>query len=255
MRIDGAKALVTGASSGIGAAVCRAFADAGATVALVARRADRLAEVAAGLRPGRHATFACDVRDPAAIDATLAAVRERLGDVDVLVNNAGIGRYLPFVETDAEETAAILETNLHAALRFTRALLPGMLERRHGHVVNVASIAGRIGARNHAVYCASKFALAGLSESLVYELAGTGVGVTLVNPGIIATAFFEHPSFARFPATARRRAIAPEVVAAAIVRAVHRGSVEVTIPAHYAIGTVLKTVAPGLFRRLMQRYA
>jgi len=88
----------------------------------------------------------------------------------------------------------------------------------------------------------------------VYELAGTGVGVTLVNPGIIATAFFEHPSFARFPATARRRAIAPEVVAAAIVRAVRRGSVEVTIPAHYAIGTVLKTVAPGLFRRLMQRY-
>ncbi len=255
MRIEGATVLVTGASSGIGAAVCRVWADAGATVALVARRAEQLADVAAGLAPGRHATFPCDIRDPAAIEATLAAVRDRLGDVDVLVNNAGIGRYLPFVDTDAEETAAILETNLHAALHFARALLPGMLARGRGHVVNVASIAGRIGSRNHAVYCASKFALAGFSESLVYELAGTGVGVTLVNPGIIATPFFDHVSFARFPARARTRAIAPDVVAAAIVRAVRRGRVEVTVPGHYAVGTILKTLAPALFRRLMQRYA
>jgi len=103
------------------------------------------------------------------------------------------------------------------------------------------------------VYCASKFALAGFSESLVYELDGTGVGVTLVNPGIIATPFFEHASFARFPSRARRRAIAPEVVADAIVRALRRGDVEVTVPAHFALGTMLKTLAPGVFRRLMQR--
>jgi len=249
----GATALVTGASSGIGAALCRALAREGATVALVARRADRLAEVAATLAPGGHAVFSCDVRDPRAIDATLAAAGERLGPIDVLVNNAGIGRYLAFVDTDAAETAAILETNLLAALHFTRALLPGMLARRRGHVVNVASIAARIGSRNHAVYCASKFALAGFSESLVYELDGSGVGVTLVNPGIIATPFFEHASFARFPSRARRRAIAPEVVADAIVRALRRGDVEVTVPAHFALGTILKTLAPGVFRRLMQR--
>jgi short-subunit dehydrogenase len=255
MRIEGATALVTGASSGIGAAICHSLAAVGVTVALVARRAERLREVAAALPPGGHATFPCDVRDPAAIDATLARVHERLGDVDVLVNNAGIGRYLPFVETDAEETAAILETNLIAALHLTRALLPDMLVRGRGHVVNIASIAARIGSRNHAVYCASKFALAGFSESLVYELAGTGVGVTLVNPGIIATPFFDHASFARFPAQARRRAIAPEVVAAAVVRAIQRGRVEVTVPGYYAIGTMLKTLAPALFRRLMQRYA
>jgi short-subunit dehydrogenase len=255
MRLEGATALVTGASSGIGAAIARALADAGATVALIARRGDRLAEVAATLAPGRHATFVCDVRDRAAIDATIAAVHERVGPVDVLVNNAGIGRYVAFVDTDADETAAILETNLLAALHFTRALLPAMLTRRRGHVVNVASIAGRIGSRNHAVYCASKFALAGLSESLVYELTGSGVGVTLVNPGIIATPFFDHASFASFPAAARRRAIAPEAVATAVVRAIERGRVEVTVPAHFAVGTMLKAVAPGLFRRLMQRFA
>ncbi|HEY2387225.1 MAG TPA: SDR family NAD(P)-dependent oxidoreductase [Candidatus Binatia bacterium] len=256
MEPAGATALVTGASSGIGAAVCRALAQAGATVALVARRADRLAEVAATLAPsnvGRHVVLPCDVRDARAIDATVAAAGARLGPIDILVNNAGIGRYLAFVDTDAAETAAILETNLLAALHFTRALLPAMLERHRGHVVNVASIAGRIGSRNHAVYCASKFALAGLSESLVYELEGTGVGVTLVNPGIIATPFFEHASFADFPARARRRAITPEVVAAAIVRALRRGDVEVTVPAYFALGTILKTIAPGMFRRLMQR--
>ena len=255
MQIEGATALVTGASSGIGAAVARALADAGAAVALVARRAERLADVAGGLPTGRSATFACDVRDPAAVDATVAAVKAELGAVDILVNNAGIGRYVAFVDTSADDTAAILETNLGGALRFTRAVLPDMLTRRRGHVVNVASIAGRIGSRNHAVYCASKFALAGLSESLAYELAGSGVGITLVNPGIIATPFFDHHSFADFPRRARARAIAPEEVATAIVRAIRRDQFEVTVPAHFALGTILKTLAPGLFRRLMQRYA
>ena len=123
------------------------------------------------------------------------------------------------------------------------------------HAVEADWQAGRIGSRNHAVYCATKFALAGFSESLVYELAGTGVGVTLVNPGIIATSFFDHASFAQFPARARRRAIAPEVVATAILRALRRGDAEVTVPAHFALGTILKTLAPGMFRRLMRRQA
>src|SRR6185369_15961786 len=176
------------------------------------------------------------------------AVTSRLGPVDLLVNNAGVGRYLAFLDTSPEDAAAIFETNLHAALQLTRLVLPGMLARRRGHVVNVASIAGRIGSRNHTIYCASKFALAGFSESLVYELAGTGVGVTLVNPGIIDTPFFDHASFASFPAKARARAIPPERVAAAIVRGVRRNATEVTIPSSYVIGTVLKTAAPNFFR-------
>ena len=255
MRIAGTTALVTGASSGIGAAVCRALAEAGASVAMVARRGDRLIELASALAPARTAAFACDVRDARALAETVAAIEAGIGPVDILVNNAGIGRYLAFLATSPEESAAILETNLLAALQLTRLVLPGMLERRRGHLVNVASIAGRIGSRNHSVYCASKFALAGLSESLAYELEGTGVGITLVNPGIIDTPFFDHQSFASFPARARARAIAPEAVAGAILHAVRRGRREVTIPRSYALGTVLKTVAPGLFRRLMQRFA
>jgi uncharacterized protein len=252
VEIAGATALVTGASSGIGASLCRALASRGARVALVARRTERLDELARSLPRDGAAVFPCNVRDPEALRALATAVEHRLGPVDLLVNNAGVGRYLSFLATSADDVAAVFETNLHAALHLTRAVLPGMLARRRGHVVNVASIAARIGSRNHTIYCASKFALAGFSESLVYELEGTGVGVTLVNPGIIATEFFDHPSFGDFPLRARARAIPPERVAAAIVRAIERGSTEVTVPASYAIGTMLKAVVPGLFRRVMR---
>lgn len=255
VEITGGIALVTGASSGIGASVARALVAAGARVALVARRRDRLEALAEELSFTSAAPFACDVREPAAIAATVAAVAARFGPVDILVNNAGVGRYLSFLDSDPDDVAEVFATNFHAPLHFTRAVLPGMLARRRGHLVNVASIAARIGSRNHSVYCASKFALAGFSESLVLELEGTGVGVTLVNPGIIDTAFFDHASFAAFPTGARARAIPPERVAAAIVRAVRRNLPEITVPATYAIGTALKSVAPGVFRRLMRRFA
>jgi short-subunit dehydrogenase len=255
VEIVGATALVTGASSGIGESISRALVAAGARVALVARRADRLAALARSFPAGTAEPFACDVRDPDAVAATVSAVATRLGPVDLLVNNAGVGRYLTFLDTSPEDAAAIFETNLHAALQLTRLVLPGMLARRRGHVVNVASIAGRIGSRNHTIYCASKFALAGFSESLVYELEGTGVGVTLVNPGIIDTPFFDHASFASFPSHAKARAIPPERVAAAVVKAIRRDLAEITVPATHALGTLLKTAAPGLFRRLMRRFA
>lgn len=255
VEIAGATALVTGASSGIGAALARDLVAAGARVALVARRDELLEALAASLPAGSAAAFRCDVRDPAAIAATIASVAARLGPIDLLVNNAGVGRYLSFLETPPADVAAVFETNLYAALHFTRAVLPDMLTRRRGHVVNVASIAGRIGSRNHSIYCASKFALAGFSESLAYELEGSGVGVTLVNPGIIDTPFFDHASFASFPAHARSRAIPPERVSAAILRAVRRGTTEITVPSSYAIGTVLKSAAPNFFRRLMRRFA
>jgi short-subunit dehydrogenase len=255
VEVAGAILVVTGASSGIGAALCRDAVAAGATVAMIARRAPFLDELAAALPAGRGVPFPCDVRDSAAVAATLGAVCDRFGDVDVLVNNAGIGRYLAFLDTPQEDVAAMLDTNLHGALHCTRAVLPGMLARRRGHIVNVASIAGRIGSRNHAVYCASKFALAGFSESLAYELEGTGVRVTLVNPGIIDTPFFSHASFAGFPAHARARAVSPQRVSRAILRAIRRGRSEVTVPRSYALGTVIKTVAPGIFRRLMHRFA
>jgi short-subunit dehydrogenase len=257
MELAGAIALVTGASSGIGASTARALAAAGARVALVARRRDHLDALATELPAGTAVPFVCDVRDPRAIVTTVAAVQDRIGGVDVLVNNAGIGRYLAFLESGPEDVAAIFETNLHAALHFTRAVLPGMLARRRGHLVNVASIAARIGSRNHSIYCASKFALAGFSESLGLELEGSGVGVTLVNPGIVATAFFDEVrSTSTFVNGAERVVDAilelyPEAVLATSVispeyRRHHEGRQIVT--------SYLQRL-PGLFRRLMLRFA
>ena len=256
MEIADTVALVTGASSGIGAALSRDLVAAGASVAMVARGERRLADLVGALTPARErARFPATCATPSRSPTTVEAVRRRFGAIDLLVNNAGIGRYRAFLDTPPEDVAAVLDTNLHGALHFTRRVLPEMLARRRGHVVNVASIAARIGSRNHTIYCASKFALAGFSESLAYELEGTGVGITLVNPGVIDTPFFDHESFAAFPARARARAIPAAAVSAAIIRAVRRGDAEVTIPRSYALGTLLKTVAPGLFRRLMHRYA
>jgi short-subunit dehydrogenase len=244
----GRVAVVTGGGSGIGLATCARLAQDGFSVAALDLRPAAAAGAAA-------LTVSCDVTDESDVTMAMATVAGQLGGIDVLVNNAGIGRYLAFLESGPEDVAAIFETNLHAALHFTRAVLPGMLARRRGHLVNVASIAARIGSRNHSIYCASKFALAGFSESLGLELEGSGVGVTLVNPGIVATAFFDDASFAGFPAGARARAISPERVAAAVVRAIRRDVSEVTVPASYALGTLLKAAAPGLFRRLMRRFA
>ncbi len=252
-RIEGAVAIVTGASSGIGRCLALDLAQAGATVALVARRKDRLAEVEELARSrGEAVGFAADVRDISSLGRVVDAVLQRFGTIDILVNNAGVGRYLTLLEHSQEDIDEIIATNLLAPVNLIRMVLPQMLERKAGHIVNVSSIAGRIGSPYHTIYCATKFGLAGFSESLSFELEGTGVGLTLVNPGVIDTEFFSHSSFSRYPKGAKKRMISAEEVSRAILKAIENGTAEITIPRSYAAGTVLKTLAPGLFKRLLR---
>ena len=228
MKLAGAVCLVTGASSGIGRATAAALTARGARVIALGRDAERLAGV--GERQVVH-----DLVEPLA---------EELGPVDVLVNNAGIG------ETD--DVQRLVAVNLVAPILLTRALLPGMLERGRGHVVNVASIAGFVGPRGEAVYAATKGGLIAFSESLRYELRGTGVGVTLVAPGVIATEFFERrgtPYARRWP-----RPIAAERVAEAIADAIERGRDEVFVPSWLGAVARFRGLAPGLFRLLAARF-
>jgi short-subunit dehydrogenase len=190
----------------------------------------------------------CDLAQPAAWQR----VADEAGDVDVLVNNAGVGLAGAFREAAVEDVERVVTLNLLAPVLLTRALVGGMLERGSGHIVNVASIVAHTGGRDEAVYAATKGGLVAFSESLRQELAGTGVGVSVVSPGAIDTPFFER----RGRAYARRwpRPLPPERVADAVVRAVRRERAEVFVPGWMAAPARLRGAFPGLFRHLVDRF-
>jgi NADP-dependent 3-hydroxy acid dehydrogenase YdfG len=188
--------VVTGASSGIGAACARAFEQQGDRLSLGARRADRLAEVAPGAF--RHAL---DVLEPRSVERFLAAALAQHGPIDVLVNNAGLARGVEKIaEGTGEAWREMIETNVLGLLEVTRRVLPQMLARKHGHVVVIGSIAGHKAYAGGGVYCASKRALQPICEAMRLETLGSGVRVTSVDPGLVETEF----SLVRFRGDAAR---------------------------------------------------
>jgi serine 3-dehydrogenase len=195
MEIKRKRVLVTGASSGIGSACASAFAEQGAHLLLFARRLQRLEELAETLRQ-RHGievlTAALDVRDQAAVAAWVESLAEPWSAIDVLVNNAGLARGLsPLHEGDLSDWEEMIDTNVKGLLYVTRAVLPGMVQRRRGHVVNIGSIAGHEVYAGGNVYCGSKFAVTGISRALGIDTLGTGVRVSSVDPGLVETEFAE----------------------------------------------------------------
>ena len=185
-QMAGRKALVTGASGGIGAAIAGALHRRGATVVLSGRRAEALEAVADGLGAGAVVAVADLARPDAADDLVRAA-----GDVDILVNNAGLTRDNLALRLKDEDWTVVLETNLLAAFRLSRACLRGMLKRRWGRIVNVTSIVGVTGNPGQSNYAASKAGLIGMSKSLAQEVASRNVTVNCIAPGFIATAMTE----------------------------------------------------------------
>src|SRR5437667_1685075 len=181
-RLEGKVAIVTGASRGIGAAVARALAEAGVRLGLASRSGDDL-----GL-DGAVAQ-ACDVRDPTQVDALVSATVERFGRLDILVANAGVGAYGPFLELPREQIEEMIDVNVKGTLYSVRAALPHLLETGEGDIVTLASEAGRRGFPHETVYCASKFAQVGLMRALDHELRERGVRCTNVCPGGVATDF------------------------------------------------------------------
>jgi short-subunit dehydrogenase len=188
-------ALITGASSGIGAATARRFAAQGTTVALVARRADRLEEVAADCRKGAPESrwWSADLSDPESAAALAVQIWDGLGPIDVLVNNAGIPLRRTAERLTLAEVQRAMSVNYFSPVAITLALLPRFIERGSGTIVNVSSLGGRLGITHEAAYCGSKFAMAGWSESLAADLWGTGVQVRLVLPGAIDTEIWDQP--------------------------------------------------------------
>lgn len=245
MRISGSVAMVTGASHGIGHATACALHALGASVGLIARSGDELEEVTAAL--GARAVHAvADVTDKSEVARALAQIAERLGPADILVNNAGVGAYGSVLEEDPQVHERLMAVNYLGTVHVTLAVLPGMAARRRGHIVNIASIAGRLGAPFEAAYSASKFAVVGWSESLAAELQAVGIGVSLVNPGPVATRFTEARGvpFQR----AVPRPLKPERVARSVVDAIEHDRFEQTLPHWLRLGTVMRGLSPGLYR-------
>jgi 3-hydroxybutyrate dehydrogenase len=187
--LEGRGAVVTGGGRGIGAAVARALAEAGARVVVAARTAGEIEAVAAELGAlGLDVqAVACDVSDPAAIDRLAVEAGRRVGRVDVLVNNAGISSSAPVKSQSLEEWRRLFAVNVEGLFLVTRAFLPGMAERGWGRVLNVASIAGRTGAPYIAAYAATKHAVVGFTRSCAAEVAARGVTVNALCPGYVAT--------------------------------------------------------------------
>jgi NADP-dependent 3-hydroxy acid dehydrogenase YdfG len=193
LELEGKTVLVTGASSGIGKACAEAFAAKGSRVLLVARRVDRLEELAGSLRERSGVEVligTLDVRDRAAVEAWVGGLPPEWREVDVLVNNAGLSRGLsPLHEGAVDDWEEMVDTNLKGLLYVTRAVLPGMVARGHGHVINIGSIAGHEVYPGGNVYCATKHAVTALSRGLAIDTLGTGVRASSVDPGMVETEF------------------------------------------------------------------
>jgi short-subunit dehydrogenase len=184
----GTRVLVTGASRGIGQAIARAFAKRGATLGLVARKREPLDELAQQLPGAGHVALVADVGDA---DSVAAAMSE-FGDIDVVVANAGITHYRPFAQLPLDEARHMNDVNWLGTIHTVWAALPGMIERRRGHIVVVSSGGGVRGFPSAAVYNGTKAAQRAFAEALRHELAGTGVSVTTVYPGEIETSLHDH---------------------------------------------------------------
>ena len=189
MRFTGLGAVVTGGGQGIGAAVARAFAAEGAAVVVAARTAERIAAVAAEIERAGDKAWAvrCDVTDPASVRALAAAAAQHLKAVDILINNAGTAHSAPLHKITLEDWNRVLAVNATGTFLCTQAFVPGMLERKRGSVVNVASVAGLAGARYIAAYAAAKHAVIGFTRSVAAEVEGTGVTCNAVCPGFVDT--------------------------------------------------------------------
>ena len=255
MKFDGARALITGASSGIGRSLAQALAARGARVGLLARRREELDSLAEELRAMGTDAFVetADISVRADAEAAARSLAQELGGVDLLVNNAGYGHHRRFLDWDVEDMERMMRVNYFGSLYTTKALLPQMVKRGSGTIVFMASVAGRIAPPDESAYAASKFAMVGLAESISLELEEHGIHVLTVCPGAIRTPFFDEEALERMPEVAKKSMVPVEDLVASVLKALERGAHEVTYPGFIRAGYVMRALAPSFTRAQVRR--
>ncbi len=259
MRFRNKVVWITGASSGIGEALAYAFSEEGAHLVLTARRQDRLQAVQDACKgEGKVLLLPFDVTQLDCHPTMVGAVIEHFGQIDVLVNNAGVSQRSLIVETDFSVDRRIMELNYFSVISLTKHTLPYMLQREQGHLVVISSLLGKFSTPLRSAYCASKHALHGYFESLRAELYDKGIRVTMVCPGFVRTEVSQHAlrgdgsEHGQMDPTIAK-GLDPHKVAKRIVNAVAKRKEEVAIAGPEIIGLYLSKYAPGLFRKLIRR--
>jgi len=247
VQLAGKRALLTGASGGIGLAIARALHARGATVIATARREEVLEGLASELGD-RVETLVADLADPSAV----AALPERAGQVDVLVANAALPASGPLLGFEHDEIDRALDVNLRAPLQLARALTPAMIERGAGHLVFISSLSGKAASPGSSIYSATKFGMRGMALGLSEDLAKTSVGVTTVFPGFIRDAGMFHDSNTELPGYVGTRT--PDDVADGVVKGIEQDRLEVEVaPLAMRMGAKFAGLAPALSAKLQRR--
>ena len=247
LTLDGCRALITGASGGIGHAVARELHARGATVILTSRRAEMLARLHDELGE-RAEVLPADLTDAGAVES----LAQEAAGVDLLVANAALPASGPFLDFEPREIDRALDVNLRSPMQLARALTPAMVDRGSGHLVFIASIAGKVSSPGSSLYSGTKFGMRGFAFGLREDLIGTGVGVTTVLPGFIREAGMFHDSGVTLPPWVGTRS--PEQVAAAVVKGVETGRAEIDVaPLTVRAGGWVGGIAPAALAALQRR--
>jgi NAD(P)-dependent dehydrogenase (short-subunit alcohol dehydrogenase family) len=251
MKIRGAVAIVTGASSGIGAATAELLAQHGATVVAVARRADRLADVVARCAQAAPNSIARpgDVADRSFAEDVVRDTTERFGAVDIVVNNAGISPGEDVQRRAIDDAEQIMAVNFFGAVHFAGAALPGMLQRRHGSIINVTSVSGYVPAPGEPAYGASKAALSRWSHGLAVDLHGSGVHVGVLSPGPIDTEIWSHTG-----TDYHGKLYPPQLAGQGIVHMIEHEITHLTVPRRFGAVGALYPLAARPMRRGLRKY-
>lgn len=253
VKLPGKVVLITGASSGIGALAARILTERGAIPVLTARSKDKMLELSASIR-GEHAVYEMDVTSEEQVSEVVSQVQARYGKIDVLLNNAGFGEFIPFADASLDHFEQLMDVNYMGTVRCAHAVLPYMIHSGNGHIINVASIAGKVATAKSTGYSASKHAVLGFTNALRQELRGTGISVSAVNPGPIDTPFFNRADpEGTYVRSIRWFMMSPDKVARAIVTVIERRIPELDIPWTASVGVQFMQLFPRMSQALFGR--